>query len=68
VELPDEADLAIAKFGGSVLRKRTQLQMREVYVTRRSSIKGANYVQQCTFASTRFAHNREHFAFSHLKR
>jgi hypothetical protein len=68
VELPNKADLVVAKLGRSVFRKRIQLQVREIYVTRGSPIKSANDVQQRTLSRARFTYDGEHFAFGHLKR
>src|ERR1700733_5840036 len=68
VELPNKADIAVAKLGCSVFRKQIQLQVREVYVTCGSPIKSADDVQQGTLSRTRFANNRQHFALGRLKR
>src|SRR5271155_2787594 len=68
VELPNKADFAVTKLGRSVLRKRSQMQVGEVYVTCRSSIKSAHDVKQGALAGTRLADDGQHFSLSHLER
>src|SRR5580692_2898102 len=68
MELPNKTDFAVTKLGRSVLRKRSQMQVGEVYVTCRSSIKSADNVKQGTLAGTRLADDGQHFSLSHLER
>src|SRR3954462_6405940 len=51
VELPDEADFAVAEVGSAFLRQRLYLKVGAVYVTCRSPIKSAEDVQQGTLSS-----------------
>jgi hypothetical protein len=68
VELPDVADLAVTKFGGGVLGKRTHLGIRAVYGTRRGTIKSGHDVQQGALSSTRLPYDGEHRPFIDLER
>ncbi len=68
VKLPYKAGLPIAKGGSFVVRQRIHSQVGAVYVTFRSTIKGAQDVQKGTLAGTRFADDRNHLPTLHFKR
>jgi hypothetical protein len=68
MELPHKTDFTIAKIGGLVFRKGTQFQVCAVYVSRGSTIKSAQDVQQGTLPCSGFAHDRKHLASLHFER
>ena len=68
MELPDVADLAVAKLGGIILGKRIHVRVGAVYGTGRRTIKSGEDVQQGTLARARLPDDGQHRSLCDLER
>ena len=62
MKLPDKTDFAIAKIRCGLVRERSQLQFRAVYVTFGRPFKGSEQVKQRTFSRSGLAHDAHHLS------
>ena len=68
MKLPHVTDLAVAKLGGCVFRKRMHLGIGAVYGTARGAIKGSKDMQQSALSRARLTHYGEHLSLADLER
>jgi len=68
MELPDVADLAVAKLGGVILGERIHAEIRAINRTRGRTVQSPQDMQQSALSRTRLPHNREHSSLRDLER